>query len=401
MLTDKKIILGICGSIAAYKSVEWVRELRRAGAEVRVVMTKDATRFVSPLTYAALSGNKVYEGMFDPTDAEQIPHINLAAEADLILVGPATAQTISRFAHGMADDLLSALVLANQSPVIVCPAMNTQMYVHPATQSNLGKLRDFGYRIVEPGTGKMACDSEGPGRLAEWDTVKESVYSSLSIQDMSGQKVLVTGGPTREFIDPVRYIGNRSSGRMGHALAITAKRRGAEVTLVSGPTSLPDPPGVEIIKVTSAAEMAEVVLANADKMSVIVKAAAVSDFRPKNLSLEKIKKSKADQDIALIQNKDILKCLGDARNESGKPEVLIGFAAESHNMIAEGQRKLAEKNLDLLVLNDITSEDAGFEVDTNRVIILDRNGGDEKLPLLSKEETGNLIWNRAVKLLSD
>ncbi len=401
MLTDKKIILGICGSIAAYKSAEWVRELRQANAEVKVVMTADATRFISSLTFAALSGNKVYEGMFDPADAEQIPHINLAADADLILIGPATAQTISRLANGMADDLLSALVLANQSEVVVCPAMNCHMYQHPATQNNLEQLRNFGYRVIEPGTGRMACNSEGPGRLADWVTVRESVYSSLSDQDLEGLNILVTAGPTREPLDPVRYIGNRSSGRMGYSLAITAKRRGAKVTLVSGPSVLTDPPGIETIRVNTAAEMAQTVLEKSEKMSIIVKAAAVSDFRPKTFSPEKVKKSKADQNIHLVPNQDILKSLGDTKKQCGKPAVLIGFAAESHNMIAEGKRKLNEKNLDLLILNDITDDDAGFEVETNRVIILDRNGGEEKLPLMSKEDTADLIWNRAVKILSD
>lgn len=399
LLTDKKIILGVSGSIAVYKVVDWVRELRRAGAVVRVVMTAGAAQFVAPLTFAALSGNRVYQGMFDATDAEQIPHINLAAEADLILVAPATAQTIARIAHGMADDLLSALILARQSPVIICPAMNSNMYQNPATRSNLAKVREYGCKVIEPDSGSLACNTEGPGRLVKWATAKETIYGVLSKQDLTGHKILITAGPTREPLDPVRYLGNRSSGKMGFALATTARRRGATVTLVTGPVDLPAPPDIEVVRVNTAAEMAAAVLDRSNEMAVIVKAAAVSDFRPANYSSRKIKKASTASSLGLTANQDILKTLGERKKE-GSPPLLVGFAAESHDLIEEGYRKVQEKNLDLLALNDITSDDAGFAVDTNRITLIDRNGSKENFPLLSKEETADLLWSRIVNMLS-
>ena len=399
MLTDKKIILGVSGSIAAYKAVDWARELRRAGAVVQVVMTESGAKFVSPLTFTALSGNKVYQGMFDPNEAEQIPHINLASEADLILIAPATAQTIARIAHGMADDLLSALVLANQSPVIICPAMNCNMYLNSATQNNLAKIREYGYKVVEPDSGSLACNTEGPGRLVDWNTARETIYSALSKQDLAGHKILITAGPTREPLDPVRYLGNRSTGRMGFALATTARRRGANVTLVTGPVDLSDPPNIDVVRVNTADEMASEVLERSKDMAVIVKAAAVSDFRPTTYSTSKLKKAAAKFTLDLTDNQDILKTLGKRKKEGANP-ILVGFAAESHDFIKEGHRKVQEKNLDLLALNDITSDDAGFAVETNRITLLDRNGSEEKCPLLSKEETADLIWSRVVDLLT-
>jgi phosphopantothenoylcysteine decarboxylase/phosphopantothenate--cysteine ligase len=399
LLTDKKIILGVTGSIAAYKVADWVRELRREGAEVQVVLTEGGARFVTPLTFAALSGKKVYQGMFDPDDAEKIPHINLAAKTDLVLIAPATAQTIARLAHGLADDLLAALVLANQSPVIICPAMNSNMYQNRATQDNLAQLRKYGYGIVEPDSGSLACNTEGPGRLADWHTVKEKIYSTLAKQDLAGRKVLITAGPTREPLDPVRYLGNRSTGRMGFALAITARRRGAEVTLVTGPVSLPDPPDIHTVRVNTADEMAVEVLERSKKMAVIVKAAAVSDFRPATYSSGKLKKSAAKSTLDLTGNLDILKTLGESKKEGGSP-ILVGFAAESHDFLKEGWRKLQDKNLDLLALNDITSDEAGFAVATNRITLLDREGSTEEFPLLSKEDTADLIWNRVVDIFA-
>ncbi len=400
MLTDKKIIFAVSGGIAAYKAADWIRKLRREGAEVQVVMTGDATRFVTPLTFAALSGQKVYEGMFDLDDAERIPHISLAAKADLILVAPATAQTIARLASGMADDLPSALVLANQSPVIICPAMNSNMYLHPATQANLERLKSYGYQIVDPDSGCLACDTEGPGRLADWSSAKETVYSALSEQDLAGRKVLVTAGPTHEPLDPVRYLGNRSSGRMGFALAVTARRRGAEVTLVTGPTEIPDPPGMNVVRITTAEEMAAEVLELSAGLDVIVKAAAVSDFRPADYSTGKLKKAGAGFTLELRENRDILKILGENKEKRPLP-LLVGFAAESNNFIEEGWRKLRDKNLDLLAINDITSDDAGFGVETNRITLLKRNGDQENMPLLSKEDTANLIWRRVTRLLAE
>ncbi|MBU0482308.1 MAG: bifunctional phosphopantothenoylcysteine decarboxylase/phosphopantothenate--cysteine ligase CoaBC [Proteobacteria bacterium] len=400
MLKDKKILLGISGSIAVYKVADWVRELRRAGADVKVIMTRDATRFVSPLTFAALSGNKVHEGMFDPDDAEKIPHINLAREADLLLIGPATAQTIARLAHGMADELLSAAVLAADSPILVCPAMNSRMFLHPATQANLHKLKEFGYTVIEPDCGNLACNEEGPGRLAEWPRVFDGVLSALSKQDLAGRKILISAGPTREPLDPVRYLGNRSSGKMGFALAAAARRRGAEVVLVSGPVSLADPAGVETIRVNTATEMADEIFNHATSSDVIIKAAAVSDFRPEKRCDLKMKKSGADLALPLAVNQDILLTLGKMKKEQKRFPLLVGFAAESHDLLEEGLRKLADKNLDLLAVNDITAEDAGFAVDTNRIMLLDRNGAAEKLPLMNKTEVADIILSRVARMLN-
>jgi phosphopantothenoylcysteine decarboxylase/phosphopantothenate--cysteine ligase len=273
------------------------------------------------------------------------------------------------------------------------------MYLHPATQANLLRLAGFGYQVIEPECGQMACREEGPGRLPDWPVVREVVLTALSDQDLAGRQVLITAGPTHEPLDPVRYLGNRSSGRMGFALAATARRRGAKVILVSGPSSLPDPPGVTTIRVTTASEMAQEVLARADECAAVVKAAAVSDFRPSRAEATKIKKAGTGLSLELTANQDILKTLGERKGDCASFPLLIGFAAETGTMLDEGWRKLHEKNLDLLAFNDVSADDAGFAVDTNRIIILDRDGGEEKLPLLNKEQAAEKIWNRVVKLL--
>jgi phosphopantothenoylcysteine decarboxylase/phosphopantothenate--cysteine ligase len=398
-LTDKKILLGISGGIAAYKVADWVRSLRREGATVTVVMTEAARNFVTPTTFAALSGNRVYQGMFDEQDVENIPHITLAREADLVLIAPATAQTISRLAHGAADELLSTIVLATSVKILLCPAMNSRMLEHPATRKNIGLLKEYGYRIIEPACGSMACGEEGPGRLPEWHTVRDAVLEAFLPQDLSGQTILVTAGPTREPFDPVRFISNRSSGRMGYALASTARQRGGEVTLISGPTNIQPPPGVNFIRVTAAAEMYEEVMKRSREMSVIVKAAAVSDYRPADISEHKIKKGEQSLEISLERNPDILQELGLRREREKKPNILVGFAAESRDHLDEGRRKLTAKKLDLIAVNDIKAEGAGFEVETNRITLIDKDGTAEELPLLSKEETAHRIWDTVVRLL--
>jgi phosphopantothenoylcysteine decarboxylase/phosphopantothenate--cysteine ligase len=398
-LTDKKILLGISGGIAAYKVADWVRSLRREGATVTVVMTEAARNFVTPTTFAALSGNRVYQGMFDEQDVENIPHITLAREADLVLIAPATAQTISRLAHGAADELLSTIVLATSAKILLCPAMNSRMLEHPATRKNIGLLKEYGYRIIEPACGSMACGEEGPGRLPEWHTVRDAVLEAFLPQDLSGQTILVTAGPTREPFDPVRFISNRSSGRMGYALASTARQRGGEVTLISGPTNIQPPPGVNFIRVTAAAEMYEEVMKRSREMSVIVKAAAVSDYRPADISEHKIKKGEQSLEISLERNPDILQELGLRREREKKPNILVGFAAESRDHLDEGRRKLTAKKLDLIAVNDIKAEGAGFEVETNRITLIDKDGTAEELPLLSKEETAHRIWDTVVRLL--
>lgn len=399
-LDGKKIVLGVSGSIAAYKAADWTRLLRKEGALINVVMTEAGRQFVSPLTFAALSGGKVYSDMFDETVAEKIPHINLARNCDLMLIAPATAQTVAKLAHGSADDLLSTVILATDAKVIVCPAMNSKMFLHPATQANINKLKEYGYIIVEPDTGAMACGEEGPGRLAEWEVVRQSILATLAPQDLQDRSILITAGPTRESLDPVRFLSNRSTGKMGYALAATAKQRGASVILISGPTNLQPPVGVEFIQVTTGDEMYEAVIGRYRQMDIVVKAAAVSDYRPATTESHKIKKGDADLSLPLKPNRDILKELGERKKKEGASPLLVGFAAESRNHLEEGKRKLAEKNLDLIAINDITGKDAGFAADTNRVILLDPDGTEEDLPLLAKEEIANRIWDSVLRIMS-
>ena len=398
LLTGKRIVFGVCGGIAAFKVAGWVSNLRKEEVRVTVVMTEAGSRFVAPLTFAALSGNKVYTDMFDSRTVEQIPHISLARDNDLIMVAPATAQTIAKLAHGMADDLLSTVILAAAAPVVIYPAMNSRMYSHPATQANLARLREFGYHVIEPASGLMACGEDGPGRLPEWEEAREMLLAVFSPSDLVGYRVLVTAGPTREFIDPARFLSNPSTGKMGYWLARTAKRRGAEVVLVSGPVALPPPAGVKTIQVTTAAEMHQAVLEHYQEATVLVKAAAVADFRVETVAGHKVKKDEASPVINLQRNPDILKDIGERKKAAGRGPLLVGFAAESQAHLAEGRRKLLEKNLDLIVVNDILGSDSGFGVDSNRVTMLDRDGGEETLDLLPKEEVADRIWDRVLQL---
>ncbi len=393
----KKIVLGITGSIAAFKAAGWVSTLAQEGADISVVMTESAGRFVTGLTFAALSGNPVFTDMFQAEEAHAISHIQLGQEADLVLIAPATANTIAKIAHGMADDLLSTTVLAADCPVLIAPAMNSKMLENPATQRNLALLKELGHGIIEPEFGKMACKTEGPGRLPEWEDVQEQLLGVLSEQDLAGEKILITAGPTREALDPARFLSNRSSGKMGYALARTAKRRGAEVLLISGPTTLPTPYGVKRINIQTAEEMYDAVMGACSDVSVIIKAAAVSDFRPEATASEKVKKDDAEFILKLAQTGDILKQLGCEKEKGGY--LLVGFAAESSNLRSAGEKKLEEKNLDLIAINDISGSNTGFEADTNQVTLLDKSGFTE-LPLVSKEETANLILDKIETLLT-
>ena len=393
-LQGKRILLGVTGSIAAYKAAEWTRSLVKEEAVVTIVMTEAAERFVSALTFAALSGNPVYREMFDESPDQVMAHINLSREADVILVAPATAQTIARLAQGAADNLLASVVLAARIPVVVCPAMNTAMFSHPATQKNIRCLQEYGYHLVQPGNGDLACGETGDGRLADWDVAREKLLSLFQTGDLCGLKVLITAGPTREPLDPARFLSNRSSGKMGFALARTARRRGADVTLVTGPVHLPNPPEVEVVRVTTAAEMADAVFERAGHMDVIIKSAAVADFKPSVCEDHKIKKSGAGLQLELIKNIDILSTLGQNRYPG---QILVGFAAESRRHAEEGQRKLQEKNLDLIVVNDILGPTTGFDVATNQVTLIDRQV-ITPLPLLSKEATADRIWDKIVAL---
>ena len=389
----KRIVVGITGSIAAFKVAGWVSTLVKEEALVDVVMTDAGKRFIAPLTFSALTGRPVYNDMFEAEREGAISHISLGREADCILIAPATAHTIARLAGGYADDLLSTTVLAARIPVIVCPAMNVKMFDHPATRENIKKLRSYGYRVIEPDSGVMACGEEGAGRLPEWEQVAEWVLRDVSEPDLSGQSILVTAGPTREPFDPVRFISNRSSGKMGYALARTAFRRGADVTLVSGPTALAPPAGVKLISVQTAQDMHEAVMEHRSDASVIVKAAAVSDFRYAEQHDHKIKKDRSGLHVELVQNPDILKELGERCDHAR--QTLIGFAAESRNAEEEGRKKLITKQLDVIAVNDISSSAGGFEVDNNQVTLIDRDRA-VKLIHTSKLKTADLIWNHVI-----
>lgn len=396
-LAGKRIVVGVTGSIAAFKVAGWVSNLVKEEARVAVIMTDSACRFVAPLTFAALSGERVHTSLFASEGAEAIPHIQLARDVDLLVIAPATAHTIARLAQGLADDLLTCTALATRAQVLVCPAMNSRMYSHRAVQENIEKLKGFGYQVLAPESGRMACKEEGPGRLPEWELAREVMLQILAVTDLAGEKILITAGPTREPLDPARFLSNRSSGKMGYSLARTARRRGAEVTLISGPTALSCPPGVQCVRVETAAEMAQAVLAHFHQASVIVKAAAVSDFRPVAQSAEKVKKEQADLLLPLEQTTDILKELGRLKKKAGF--LLIGFAAESRNHVIEGEKKLRNKNLDLIAINDIGSAHTGFAADTNQVTLLDQDGVTP-LPLVTKEQTADLIWDHVVQMLA-
>jgi phosphopantothenoylcysteine decarboxylase/phosphopantothenate--cysteine ligase len=394
-MKDKKIIVGVTGGIAAYKAAELVRILVKAGAVTRVAMTANAVEFVSPLTFEALSGNRVIMEMFDP-GTQPMAHITWGQESDLIIIAPATANFIAKISHGVADDFLSTMLLASTAKILVCPSMNSEMYMNPVTQENIKRIVERGYTVLEPGEGELACGSEGPGRLLEPEDIAEQARIILTPKDLEGLRVLVTAGPTIEPMDPVRYVSNRSSGKMGFAIARQALMRGASVTLVSGPTALTPPSGVKFHGVKTAVEMRETVLGCVDDADVVVKAAAVSDYRPRERSAQKIKKRADVMSLDLVKNPDILAELGEKRE--GERYILVGFAAESEEVLANATKKLRDKNLDMVVVNDVTGEDAGFESDTNLVKIIHRDGGREDLPIMSKDEVANQILDR-IRLL--
>ncbi len=390
----KNIVVGVTGSVAAFKVAGWVSELARNEAQVSVVMTESAEKFIAPLTFHALSGNTVYTDMFNRQAAGDMAHIELGRNADLVIIAPASASSIARLAAGSADNLLAATLLVARCRVLVFPAMNPAMYSHPATRKNIEQLREYGYDVIEPASGTMACREEGTGRLVEWDVALHHVNNCLVSRDLTGEKITVTAGPTREAIDPARFLSNRSSGKMGYALAKAAQMRGADVTLVTGPTALPAPLGVTTIKVESAREMYEAVLASARDASIVIKAAAVADYGPETYCAQKVKKEHIGQSLQLKQNPDILLELGRTKQ---KGQILVGFAAESENLLKEGRRKLEKKNLDLVVVNDINARDAGFEVDFNRVILVSRED-EQPLPHTTKLQVAQLILDRILSL---
>lgn len=397
MLKGKKIVLGVTGGIAVYKAVDLVSRLRKHGCQVRVVMTEHAQQFVTPLTFKEISGNQVAVSMWSANQEFNVEHIALANWADAFLVAPATANIIAKMAYGLADDLLSTTLLATQAPIVVCPAMNTGMYENAATQENIAKLQGRGVTVMPPAVGKLACGTSGAGRLPEPQAIVEfmSAFFAKREGDLRGLKVLVTAAGTREPIDPVRFVGNRSSGKMGYAVAQMAAERGAEVLLVSGPSALAIPANVKAVKVETTNEMLEACLAAYDDVDIVVKAAAVADYRPRDVADQKIKKKTDDAlTVVMDKNPDILKTLGGKKTH----QVLVGFAAETQNLLENARDKVVKKNLDMIVANDVTAAGAGFNADTNIVKFLFANGEVHSLEQMPKVDVANCILDEAMKI---
>lgn len=397
MLQGKKIVLGVTGGIAVYKAVDLVSRLRKAGCEVRVVMTEHAQQFVTPLTFKEISGNAVATSMWNANQEFNVEHIALANWADAFLVAPATANILAKMACGIADDLLSTTLLAAQAPIVVCPAMNTGMYQNPATQENIAKLQERGVTVMPPAVGHLACGTSGPGRLPEPQQIVEfmSAFFAGREGDLRGLRVLVTAAGTREPIDPVRYVGNRSSGKMGYAVAQMAAERGADVLLISGPSALAAPPNVRVVNVETTNEMLEACLAAYGDADIVIKAAAVADYRPRDVADQKIKKKTDDAlTVVMDKNPDILKTLG-AKKEQ---QVLVGFAAETQNLLANAREKVVKKNLDMIVANDVTAAGAGFNSDTNIVKFLFANGDVRELEQMPKVDVANRILDEAIRI---
>lgn len=396
--TTYNIALGVCGGIAAYKVVEILRGLQRAGCTVRVAMTKRACEFVQPLTFRALSGAHVVVDDYAPDNPDPIAHITFSQTADLLIVAPATANMIAKFAHGVADDFLSSTYLACFAPVLVAPAMNTTMWEHPATQRNLDRLRGDGVYITEPDAGEMACGTIGPGRLSEPERIVAAaleILGSSRKRDLTGERFLITVGATREEIDPVRFISNRSSGRMGFALAEAALQRGAEVTVVSGVTTVAPPSGVKIVPALAAEDMAQAVEKEAANTSVFIGAAAIADYRPAQRAAEKIKKSQDTLTLTLERTPDVLSRVAAARTNG---MLVIGFAAETENVVENAVQKLKSKNLDAIVANDVSRSDAGFDTTTNAITIITKDSDPLALPLMSKRQAADRILDVIVNL---
>ena len=389
-LKGKTVLLGVTGGIACYKSANLASALVKQGANVQVLMTKNATEFIGPHTFESLTGNRVSVDTFDRNYQFQVEHIALADQADLVLVAPATANVLAKLAHGLADDMLTTTILACNCPKIAAPAMNTKMYENPVTQDNLDILRKYGWEIVEPASGRLACGAVGKGKMPEPEDLLETVLHALSHEkDMSGLKVLVTAGPTREALDPVRYLTNHSTGKMGYAIAKAAAARGASVTLVSGPVNLKKPPYMEVVDIVSAQDMFDAVTSRAPDQDIIIKAAAVADYRPATVAEDKIKKSGNDADLSLPLSRtgDILAWLGEHRAPG---QFLCGFSMETRDMVANSKKKLEKKHIDLIAANNLKQAGAGFGVDTNVLTLIAADGAKE-LPLMSKEEAAHAL----------
>lgn len=396
MLADKCIILGVTGGIAAYKVPDLVSKLSKAGADVHVIMTGSATEFITPLTMQTISRNPVTIQLFEPPREWEVQHISLADRADLLAVVPATANIIGKVRAGIADDILSTTIMATKAPVLFAPSMNVHMYSNPLVQDNIKFLTSCGYHFLEPAVGHLACGYDGKGRLPEIDIIFQKISDLLVYpKDLTGQTILVTAGPTREYIDPVRFLSNGSTGKMGYALAEAAAARGARVILISGPVNLPVPAGVTFIPVISAAEMFEAVVKHYDQANAVIKSAAVADYHPKEKLEQKLKKSAAEWSLELTKNQDILRYLGENKGN----RILVGFAAETDNLMNNAEKKVREKNLDFIVANDVTQAGAGFGTDTNIVKFLYKDGRVEHLDKMSKQEVAHRILDRIRKLL--
>ncbi len=394
MLANKTIVLGITGGIAAYKAADIASKLTQAGARVEVIMTESATRFITPLTLRSLTGRPVVTSMFELAPEFSIEHVALAEAADVVAIAPATANIIAKLAVGIADDMLTCTVLATEAPVIVAPAMNVNMFQNSITQDNLAKLKARGFTIIDPGYGRLASGKIGLGRLAEVEEIIGTIQQVLGRGgDLAGKRIVITAGGTQEPIDPVRHIGNRSSGKMGYAIAEAARDRGAEVKLITAPTSLPEPAGIEVIHIETTTEMKEAVAKATAQADALIMAAAVADYQPKSVAKAKIKKEAPSLTLELVRTPDIL------AEVKGKL-LKVGFAAESEDIVDNARQKLEKKHLDLIAANDITAADSGFGTDTNKVTLIDRDGKVESLPLLTKREVADRILDKVVELLA-
>ncbi len=396
MLKGKTVVLGVSGGIACYKAAALASALVKRHADVIVLMTANATQFVTPVTFEQLTGNKALTDTFDRNFVHSVEHVSVADRADMVLIAPATANVLAKLAHGIADDMLTTTVLACDCPKAAAPAMNTRMYENPVTRDNLAALRRYGWEIVEPASGRLACGAVGVGKLPEPERLLETCLHTLAHEkDMSGKRVLVTAGPTREALDPVRYLTNRSTGKMGYAVARAASFRGAEVTLVSGPVDLPRPGYMDIVDVVSARDMYDAVLSRAGDMDIIIKAAAVADYRPAFVAANKIKKTGGEMSIPLERTDDILATLGAAKKPG---QFLCGFSMETENVLANSRAKLAKKGLDLIAANDTTQAGAGFGADTN-ILTLIAPDGERRLPRMTKDAAANALLDEIMKRL--